>query len=82
MSKKIEFKMERDGLLVVGDEVDVEEEQLLTLQGMMVYYTIIPALAMSNNMPQSNGLKNFHGKVTDILPSESASFVTVEFEED
>lgn len=80
MSKIIDFKMEREGLLKVGDEVDVEEEQLLTLQGMMVYYTIIPALAMSNNMPQSQGLTNFHGRVTKIVPSGSASFVTVEFD--
>ncbi len=78
---KIEFKMEREGLLKVGDEVDVEEEKLLTLQGMMVYYTIIPALAMSNNIPQSRALKNFHGKVISIEPSGSAYFVNVEFEE-
>lgn len=80
MAKVIDFKMEREGLLKVGDEVDVEEEKLLTLQGMMVYYTIIPALAMSNNIPQSQGLTNFHGKVTKIEPSGSASFVTVEFD--
>lgn len=80
MAKVIDFKMEREGLLKVGDEVDVEEEKLLTLQGMMVYYTIIPSLAMSNNMPQSQGLTNFHGKVTKIVPAGSASFVTVEFE--
>ena len=79
MAVSVEFKMEREGLLNVGDEVDVEEEKLLTLQGMMVYYTIIPALAMSNNMPQSKALKEFHGRVTKIVPSGSASFVTVEF---
>lgn len=80
MAVTIEFKMEREGLLEVGEEVDVEEARLLTLQGMMVYYTIIPALAMSNNIPQSKALKNFHGKVTSIVPYGSASFVSVEFE--
>lgn len=79
--KKIEFKMEREGLLHIGDEVEVEEEHLLTLQGMMVYYTIIPALAMSNNIKQSDALKIFKGKVVDIRPYGSASFVDVEFEE-
>lgn len=79
--RQIEFKMEREGLLNVGDDVEVEEEQLLTLQGMMAYYTIIPALAMSNNIPYTDKLNNFKGKVVKIVPNESASFVTVEFEE-
>ena len=62
----IEFKMERPGLLNVGDEIDVEESQLQTLQGIVYYYTIYPALAMSNNIPARNKLKNFHRKVVDI----------------
>lgn len=78
--REVEFKMEREGLLNVGDDVEVEEEQLLTLQGMMVYYTIIPALAMSNNIPYAERLTIFKGKVTKIVPNESASFVTVQFE--
>ena len=77
----IEFKMERPGLLNVGDEIDVEESQLQTLQGIIYYYTIYPALAMSNNIPARNKLKNFHGKVVDIKATESAAFVYGEFEE-
>ena len=77
----IEFKMERPGLLNVGDEIDVEESQLRTLQGTVYYYTIYPALAMSNNIPARNKLKNFHGKVVDIKATESAAFVYGEFEE-
>lgn len=77
----IEFKMERPGLLEVGDEIEVEESQLQTLQGVVYYYTIYPALAMSNNIPARNKLKNFHGKVVDIKSTESAAFVYGEFEE-
>lgn len=77
----IEFKMERPGLLNVGDSIEVEESRLQTLQGTVYYYTIIPALAMSNNIPAKNKLNHFQGKVTDIRKTESASFVMAEFEE-
>ena len=77
----IEFKMERPDLLKVDDDVEVEESRLQTLQGVVYYYTIIPALAMSNNIPAKNKLNQFQGKVTDIRKTESASFVPVAFEE-
>lgn len=77
----IEFKMERPDLLKVDDDVEVEESRLQTLQGVVYYYTIIPALAMSNNIPAKNKLNQSQGKVTDIRKTESASFVTVAFEE-
>lgn len=77
--RTIEFKMERPGLLSIGDEVRVEESQLQTLQGIVYYYTIYPALAMSNNIPARNRLKTFEGRVIDIKTTESASFVYAEF---
>lgn len=79
--KNIEFKMERPDLLQVGDEIEVEESQLVTLQGVVCYYTIIPALAMSNNIPYRERLKNFKGKIVSIKPSGSAFFVLAEFDE-
>ena len=54
--------MEREGLVKVGDEVQVDESELSTLQGVMYYYTIIPALAMSNNIPSRQRLKQLQGK--------------------
>ena len=79
--RTMEFKMERPGLLNVGDEIEVEESKLSTLQGIIYYYTIVPALAMSNNIPARDKLKCFNGKVVDIRTTESASFVMGEFEE-
>ncbi len=79
--RSIEFKMERPGLLHVDDKVSVDESKLQTLQGVMYYYTIIPALAMSNNIPAKNRLSITDGVVTNIRETESASFVTVDFEE-
>ncbi len=79
--KEIEFKMERPDLLHIGDKVEVEESQLVTLQGVVCYYTIIPALAMSNNIPYRARLKNFKGTVTAIRPEGSAFFVMAEFDE-
>ena len=77
--KSVEFKMERPGLLKNGEDVEVDESRLQTLQGVMYYYTIIPALAMSNNIPAKDRLKVLKGKVTGI--TESASFITVDFDE-
>ena len=77
----VEFKMERPGLLKVGDEVRVEESKLQTLQGVIYYYTIYPALAMSNNIPSRSRLKTDIGKVVEIKETESASFVYAEFKD-
>lgn len=77
----IEFKMERPGLVKIGDEVKVEESQLQTLQGIVYYYTISPALAMSNNIPARKRLNSLEGRVVDIKETESASFVYAEFSE-
>lgn len=79
--RTVEFKMERPGLLNVGDEIEVDVSQLQTLQGVMYYYTIKPALAMSNNIPARQKLKNLTGKVVKINETESASFIFAEFEE-
>lgn len=78
--QRVEFKMERPGLLKVGDEVTVEESKLQTLQGVIYYYTIYPALAMSNNIPSKDRLKTNKGVVVDIKETESASFVYANFE--
>lgn len=47
--REMDFRMSRLGLLKEGDRVELYESFLNTLEGTMYYYTIEPALAMSNN---------------------------------
>ncbi len=79
MVRKMDFRMSREGLMAVGDTVSLAESTLSTLAGTVYYYTIIPALAMSNNTPKR--LKSLSGKVTDIVPYGSEWTVTLEIEE-
>lgn len=79
MLRTMDFRMSREGLLAVGDQVSLNESALSTLAGTMYYYTIIPALAMSNNTPFP--LKAFSGTVISVVPYGSEWTVTVEVEE-
>lgn len=76
----MKFKMEIDyEHIKPGAKVEVEESKLQG--GLVVYYTIIPAIAMSGNFRKSEGLKTLQGTVTKVEKAEVASYVTVEFEE-
>lgn len=79
MSKKMEFRMERDGLIQVGDKVELKEDAASTMAGVMYYYTIKDAVAMSNNMKER--VKKLEGVVTKIENMESYWTVTVDIEE-
>lgn len=79
MSKKMEFRMERDGLIQVGDKVELKEDTASTMAGVMYYYTIKDAVAMSNNMKER--VKKLEGVVTKIQNMESYWTVTVDIEE-
>ena len=57
--RNMEFKMERQGLLTVGQEVDVTESALPT----SYYYTIQPMIAMSKNYPGYERLQSRKGIV-------------------
>lgn len=74
----MEFKMERNGLLQVGEVLDVSEGKLPN----SYYYTLGKAYAMSANYSFSERLKSTKGKVTDINETAKGFFVTVEFDED
>ena len=77
MLRVMEFKMERQGLLEVGQDITVTEGLLPS----NYYYTIDPSLAMSGNIPFPQRLKVREGKVTDIKENERGFYVTVEFDE-
>lgn len=77
--RTMEFRMERPGLLKTGDEVELRESTLQTLAGTMYYYTIEPALAMSNNTPKR--LRVRKGTVLSVEEEESVYTVTAVFNE-
>lgn len=79
MIKKLEFRMERAGLIQVGDHVSLKEDTSSTMAGIMYYYTIRDAIAMSNNLKQR--LKNLEGTVSAIDAKDSYWTVTVDIEE-
>lgn len=76
--RKMEFKMERQGLLEVGQNITVTQGVLPS----NYYYTIDPSLAMSGNIPFREKLQSREGIVTDIAEKERGFYVTVEFDED
>lgn len=75
--REIGFKMEREGLVEVGQEVEVHEGQTPAFY----YYTIIPAIAMSGNFAVYERLKTRRGIVKSIDNLASGFWVTVAFDE-
>lgn len=75
--RKIEFKMERQGLLQNGQKITVTEGVLPS----NYYYTIDPSLAMSPNILFTNRLKTKDGVITNIEERPRGFYVTVEFDE-
>lgn len=75
--RKMEFKMEREGLLSPGQKVTITEGLLPS----NYYYIIDPSLAMSANIPFRYRLKSREGIVTDVIENDRGYYVTVEFEE-
>lgn len=77
MKRKMEFKMERQGLLEIGQKITVTEGVLPS----NYYYTIDPSLAMSGNFPFRERMLAREGIVTDIKNSPRGFYVMCEFEE-
>lgn len=71
-----EFKMERENLLKVGEEVNIVEGVLPSCW----YYTIVPAIAMSGNYKASERIKSSKGIVKEIEETPRGFFVLIEFE--
>ncbi len=77
MKRAMEFKMERQGLLEIGQKITVTEGVLPS----NYYYTIDPSLAMSGNFPFRERMLAREGVVTDIIQNAKGYYVTCEFEE-
>lgn len=75
--REMEFKMERPGLLQVGDHITVTEGVLPS----NYYYTIDPALAMSGNYPFRERMLAREGVVTDVTQNARGFYVKAEFDE-
>lgn len=75
--RTIEFKMERQGLVNVGDEV-----QIIEREGTSSYsYIIEPAIAMSGCYSGRDRIKSDHGIIKDIHHNDRGYYVIVEFDE-
>lgn len=75
--RRMEFKMERQGLLQIGQKITVTEGLLPS----NYYYIIDPSLAMSPNIPFRDRLVSREGTVVDIIENARGFYVTAEFDE-
>ena len=75
--RRMEFKMERPGLLAAGQKITVTEGLLPS----NYYYTIDPSLAMSVNIPFRNRLQSRDGVVVNVVENDRGFYVTAEFDE-
>lgn len=75
--RQMEFKMERQNLVKVGEVLPVTESKLPN----SYYYTLGRAYAMSANYTTLERLNSREGKVVDIKETPKGFFVTVEFDE-
>lgn len=75
--RRMDFKMEREGLVKPGDPVTVSEGVLPASW----YYTIEPAIAMSANYTNRERLVVREGVVAEVRADESGYTVVAEFDE-
>lgn len=74
--KEIEFKMERQGLVTIGEKIEITERD-----GVSYSYIIEPAVAMSGCFADRDRLKSREGIVKDIRENDRGFYVIVEFDE-
>lgn len=77
MERDVVFKMERPGLVEIGQVVEVSE----SVTPFNVNYTIEPAVAMSGLFKLNDRIKSDHGVVKNIEENDRGFYVTVTFEE-
>ena len=80
MGQMVDFTMEREGLVKPGDRVELKEDRASTMSGMMYYYPIKDAIAMSSNLKRP--LTKLAGTVRRVEQQVSIYMVTVEIDEE
>jgi hypothetical protein len=76
--REMEFKMERSGLVDIGQQVEIREGRL----PYSYYYVVEPAVAMSGNYPFRERLEARVGTVKEILEKDTGTYLNVEFAEE
>lgn len=74
--RTMEFKMERPGVIEIGEHVHITEGTLPT----SFYYIIDDSRAMSGNFKLRERLKSTEGTVIDIQENAKGFYVTVQFD--
>lgn len=74
--REVEFKMERQGLVEIGQEVDIIERE-----GVTYSYIIEPAVAMSGCFQARDRIKSRRGIIKDIRENERGFYVIAAFDE-
>lgn len=75
--RREEFKMERQGLVQVGDTVELTERGTIGNYS----YIIEPAVAMSGCYTTGNRIKSVKGVIQDIRQTDRGFYVIVELDE-
>lgn len=75
--REIEFKMERQGLVQIGQEVEISAHEALSGTS----YIIEPAVAMSGCYKGRDRLNATHGIIRDIRQTDRGYYVVAEFDE-
>lgn len=72
---QMEFKMERTGLLDIGDVLPITEYELPN----SYYYVLGKSFAMSGNYTTLERISANEGKVVDVKETPKGFYVTVEY---
>lgn len=77
--RKERFKMEREGLVEEGQEVEISERSAVTGQ---YTYLVEPSIAMSGIYPTRQRIKSRKGVIRKIEKTERGFYLLVEMDEE
>ncbi len=74
--REVEFKMERQGLVEVGQTVEITERK-----GVTYSYIVEPAVAMSGCFAPKDRIKSTTGVIKDIRHNPRGYYLVIDFDE-